>query len=219
MILPVGYLKLWRELYLKPIWTDSTPEQKVILVTLLGMANFSDREWEWQGKSFKAQKGQFVTSLNSIVKNAGKGITVMKVRTSLDRFEKYGFLTSETTNKNRLITIANWELYQSDNKNITSKLTGTQQAVNKQLTTKEEGKEVKKDKKDIYIVSQHLFMAKEEYDKLVSQYGKTAVDNKVEYSRNYAKLKNYKSLYLTINNWLKADGNKEQQIDDYSDYE
>lgn len=215
MIQPVGYFKLWRGLFTKPIWTESTPEQKVILITLLGMANFADREWEWQGKGYKAERGQFVTSLNSIVKNAGNGITVMKVRTALERFERYEFLTSKSTNKNRLITINNWELYQANEDNITKSVTSTQQAGNKQVTTREEGKEVKK-VKNIYIVSQHLSMSKEEYEKLINEFGKEAVDTKIEYSRNYAKLKNYKSLYLTLNNWLKADRKKE--TDDYSDY-
>ncbi|MDD4321605.1 MAG: hypothetical protein PHH31_08720, partial [Acidaminococcaceae bacterium] len=75
MIQPIGYFYLWRELYSKPIWLNSTAEQKVILIALLGMANFNGKEWEWKGQKFKAEKGQFVTSLDSIVENCGKGIT------------------------------------------------------------------------------------------------------------------------------------------------
>lgn len=149
MIQPVGYLKLWRELFTKPIWLESTPEQKTILITLLAMANFSNKEWEWKGKSYKAKRGQFVTSLDSIAKNAGTGISVQNVRTALKRFEKYEFLTSQSTNRNRLITIVNWELYQQNDNELTSNLTSSQQAANKQLTTREEGKEGKK-VKNIY---------------------------------------------------------------------
>jgi DNA replication protein DnaD len=214
MILPVGYLKLWRELFLKPIWTDSTPEQKVILITLLGMANFSDREWEWKGKGYRANRGEFVTSLRSIADNAGFGVTIKKVRTALERFENYGFLASQTTNRNRLITIVNWELYQSNEEERANKRASRGQAEGKQRATKEEGKEGKKERSS-YISAQHLSMTKDEYDKLVSQYGKKTVDDKIEYAQNYRKLKNYVSLYRTLNNWLKADSDKQSDFSDY----
>lgn len=134
-----GWIKLYRELLDKPIWFESTPEQKVILVTLLMMANNQTREWEWQGHPYKAEPGQFVTSLKSIAEKAGKGVTTQRVRTALVRFEKYEFLTSKSTNKNRLITIVNWGKYQAlpveANKQVNKQLTSNQQATNKQLTT------------------------------------------------------------------------------------
>ncbi|EPF5050210.1 hypothetical protein ACSSTF_004802, partial [Escherichia coli] len=91
-----GWIKLYRQLLAKPIWQESTPEQKVILITLLSMANHEEREWEWQGAPYKANPGQFVTSLESIRKKCGKGISLQNVRTALKRFEKYGFLTNES---------------------------------------------------------------------------------------------------------------------------
>ncbi len=130
-----GWIKLHRELLEKPIWEASKPEQKVILITLLAMANHKEKEWEFKGEKYKAAPGQFVTSLDSIVKKAGNGISIRNVRTALQRFEKFDFLTSETTNKNRLITIVNWELYQSKDDLLTSKPTSDRQATDKQLTT------------------------------------------------------------------------------------
>jgi len=114
MIYPIGYLYLHRELTEKPIWTSSTPEQKVILITLMMMANFKEKEWEWQGKKFKAKPGQFITSLDGIVKNCGKGISIKNVRTALVRFEKLEFLANEPASTGRLITITNWGLYQNN---------------------------------------------------------------------------------------------------------
>jgi hypothetical protein len=63
----------------------------------------------------------------------------------------------------------------------------------------------KEKKNKAFIACQHLSMTKEEYEKLVNQYGQATVDDKIEYAQNYAKLKNYKSLYLTLNNWMKKD--------------
>ena len=134
-----GWIKLHRCLMYKPIWQESTPEQKVILTTLLMMANHQGREWEWKGDKYVADPGQFVTSLESIAHKCGKGITIQNIRTALKRFEKYDFLTNESTNKNRLITIVNWGLYQGSeeepNKQDNKQLTSNQQATNKQLTT------------------------------------------------------------------------------------
>lgn len=174
MIQPVGYFKIWRELFSKPIWLNSTPEQKAILITLIAMANFNGKEWEWKGEKFKAAKGQFVTSIESIRNACGKGITVQNVRTSLDRFEKLGFLTNESTKTGRLITILNWHLYQDcedeTNKESNNKLTKTSQRGNKELTPREERKKDKKDKNNIYSELISSFTSEPELIKAINDF-------------------------------------------------
>ena len=108
-----GWIKLYRCLLDDPLWQCSTSEQKVILVTLLLMANHAERKWEWQGRPYVCRPGQMITSLNSIREKVGEDISIKKIRTALLRFEKMGFLTNVSTKHNRLITICNWELYQS----------------------------------------------------------------------------------------------------------
>lgn len=141
-----GWIVLHRKLLDKPIWFESTAEQKVILITLLLMANHAEKEWEWQGKKYVAKPGQFVTSLSKIAEVCGEGISFQNVRTALKRFEKYGFLTNESTNKNRLITINNWAFYQNNpndtNRQPNKQLTSNQQATNKQLTTNNNDKQI-----------------------------------------------------------------------------
>ncbi|MFA5130442.1 MAG: Lin1244/Lin1753 domain-containing protein [Patescibacteria group bacterium] len=61
---------------------------------------------------------------------------------------------------------------------------------------------------DMFITAQHLSMTESEYIKLVSEFGKPIVDEKIEYAKNYSKLNKYTSLYLTLNNWLKRDSEK-----------
>lgn len=145
-----GYIGLYRELLDKPIWQNSTPEQKTILVTLLLMANHQEKEWEWKGEKFKARPGQFVTSLEKIQLKTGKGVSLQNVRTALKRFEKYEFLTDESTKTGRLITIVNWELYQvkklRTNKATNRRLTDDQQTTNRQLTPNNNDKNDKNDK-------------------------------------------------------------------------
>ena len=108
-----GWIKLYRCLLDDPLWQCGTNEQKIILVTLLLMANHAKAKWQWQGRPYHCQPGQMITSLNSIQEKCGKHISPYNIRTALKRFETFGFLTNHSTNQNRLITICNWESYQS----------------------------------------------------------------------------------------------------------
>lgn len=146
-----GWIKLYRELLDKPIWQCSTPEQKTIFITILLLANHKERQWEWQGKPFKCKPGQFITSIPSLVEKCGKNITPQKLRTALNKFEKYGFLTDESTNNGRLITIANWGLYQDIQNEINMQtnrqVTVNQHSSNRQVTS---NKNVKNEISNIY---------------------------------------------------------------------
>jgi hypothetical protein len=139
-----GWIKLYRVLLDDDLWINCTPVQKVVMVTLLLMANHKERKWIWQGKKFSAKPGQMVTSLESIKGKSGKGVSIRAVRTSLTKFESVGFLTSESTNSGRLVTIANWAKYQEGIKEVTNELTGNRQATDKQVTTNKNDKNDKK---------------------------------------------------------------------------
>ena len=201
-----GWIKLYRVIKQKPIWLKSTPEQKAILVTLLLMANHESNEWEWQGEKFSVNPGQFITSLDSIVKEAGKGITIQNVRSALVRFEKLQFLTNKSTKTGRLITIENWELYQCDdvqpNKDTNKEVTKTQQRGNKEVTPNKNDKNDKNEKKSIY--AEFVSLKESEYQKLLDEHGEMLVKKFIETLNNYkgANGKKYKSDYLAILNWV-----------------
>ena len=173
-----GYFKLYRELFKKPIWLNSSNEQRVILITLLAMANWKETEWDYFGEKIILKPGQFVTSLQKIVEQckaegveANKQITVQNVRTMLQKCERLNFLTVRLTGKStksgRLITIVNWRVYQGEeptvnkeiNKEPNSQLTNNQQRANKepnsQLTNnqqranKEPNKHIKEEYKEL----------------------------------------------------------------------
>ena len=113
------------------------------------MVNHYPNSW-WDGeKKNHCQPGQTVTSVESIMKKAGKGITRQKVRTTLALFEKLGFLTMETTKRNTVVTLTNWALYQGNNEKLTNDLTTEQPSANHQLTTKKECKNEKMKEKDL----------------------------------------------------------------------
>lgn len=93
----------------------------------------------WKEAKFMGEiipRGSFVTSLDSLAKELG--LSVQEIRTALKHLISTGELTSKSTNKYRIITVVNHEMYQQVNKQPNSPLTGNQQATNNQLTTIEE---------------------------------------------------------------------------------
>jgi DnaD/phage-associated family protein len=133
-----GYFYLHRQLLEKPIWLNSTPEQRTILIIIMALANHRQNSWEWQGEKYNVEPGQFITSLDTILKYCGKKVTIQNVRTALKRFEKLEFLTNKSTKQGRLITIVNWGAYQYNNNETNNQsnccLTNDQQTPNNQLT-------------------------------------------------------------------------------------
>lgn len=225
-----GWITLYRELIKKPIWLNSTPEQKTILITLLLMANHEENEWEWKGQKFTVKPGQMITSLNSIVDKCGKGITTQNVRTALKRFEKLGFLTNESTKQNRLITIVNWRKYQSveskPNKDSNNQLTNDQQRPNNQLTTNNNDNNENNDNNNYYVrnsedklylktfaecggnCSKYNFYKLRDLEK---EYGEEQLIKAIETSADNNKVT---TAYIKgiLNNW-----NKKEVVDGYED--
>ena len=149
-----GWIKLHRELIDKAIWQCATPEQKIILITILLTVNHEEKEWEWQGKKFICKPGQMITSLASLADKCGKGISVQNVRTALDKFEKYGFLTNQSTKTGRLITVENWAIYQEKsfdtNKADNKELTKHSQRRDKEATPNKNDKNDKNERNNTY---------------------------------------------------------------------
>ncbi len=102
------------------------------------MANHTEKEWWWKGEKFKAEPGQFITSIKGIQEKAGRGISGQNIRSALKRFESLGFLTDEPTKTGRLITIVNWGVYQGTegeaNKVSSKEVTKSQHRTNKEVT-------------------------------------------------------------------------------------
>ena len=134
-----GYIKLHRQLMKSHIWTNSTPLQRSLLITILLLANHAEAEVEINETVYKLQPGQFITSVDKLKDKAGKGATTQQVRTALKRFKRLEFLTIKTTNKFSIITICKYETYQGNKKPANKQN-------NKGLTTNKNDKEIYKGK-------------------------------------------------------------------------
>jgi len=223
-----GWFKLWRYLFKKPIWLRSNPEQKTVLIALMGMVNYESNQWEWGGKRFDLVPGQVITSYANIQQRCGSGISQQNVRSSIARFKKLGFLTSESTNAGTLITIENWGIYQGDdpdvNKVINKWPTNGQQTANKRPTKqptpiKEKNKNIKNIKKEEIPKKSYrefVTLTEGEYQKLISKFGKDKTDKILDKLNNAKGSKGYKyvSDYHAIFSWVLKEVEKEEITQD-----
>lgn len=143
-----GWIKLHRKIMESPMYLQMNSKQRDVMLCLLLMANHQEKEWLFNGVIYKVKPGQFVCSLEKIKEKCAKDVSIRNIRTSLKVMETYQFLTNESTNRNRLITICKWEEYQSE---VTNYLAGNRQATDKQLTTNKNVNNNKKEELDTNV--------------------------------------------------------------------
>lgn len=133
-----GWIKLYRQMINWEWYQDNNV--KVLFIHLLILANHHDQKW--QGKV--VNKGQLITSYSHLAKELK--LSVQQIRTSLDKLKLTHEITVRTTNKYTLVSIENYEKYQSEGikstNKVTDKLTINQQTTNKQITTNKNDKNV-----------------------------------------------------------------------------
>lgn len=97
-------------------------------------------------------RGSFVTSVKQLSDDLK--LTINKVRTALSNLEKTGEITRQTTNKYTVVSVVNYELYQSNNNQTTNgsqtdsnQATDRPQTDHNQTTTIEKGNKGKREEK------------------------------------------------------------------------
>lgn len=123
-----SWIKIYRK-FLDWEWYDDI-NTKVLFIHLLLRVNTTDKEWH----GMKICRGQLVTSLANLSEETG--LSVRKIRLSLDKLESTGELTNKTTNKYRIITICKYDSYQ-ENKKSNDKQNGKQTANKRQTNDKQ----------------------------------------------------------------------------------
>lgn len=105
-----GWIKLWRQFY-KWEWFDDSHTVHLFIFLLLRASHKNTRY-----RGFEIRRGQVVFGLNATSKITK--ISVRSIRTSLNRLISTGEVTRRTTNQFSIITLCNYDAYQStDNKN------------------------------------------------------------------------------------------------------
>lgn len=104
-------------------WYSDTNVFRVFVHLLLSV-NWQDKKW--QGQTIK--RGQIVIGIEAL--GLEIGLTYQQTRTALNKLIKTGDITSKTTNKYTLVTVINYGLYQSQDENVTNKITNKQRTEN-----------------------------------------------------------------------------------------
>lgn len=127
-----GYIKLHRKILDNPIVMKDT-ECLAVWIYLLLNATHKEKSVMFKGKRIALKPGQLITGIISISKKMK--INKDKVQRTLKLFENDKQIEQQTSNKNRLITIVNWGLYQDFDKQNDKQVINNCETTDKQVIT------------------------------------------------------------------------------------
>ena len=204
-----GYIKLYRKLTQWGWYQDSVV--KDLFLHLLLTASFKD--FEWQGKTLKA--GQLITGRKRLAEELN--FTEQQIRTALKKLESTKEIAIFSTNKYSIVTVINWEDYQSFEEEATNEQpTSNQQATNNQphINNIKNDKNVKnnikeniiKENRHKYGEYKNVLLSDEEIEKLKAEFPND-YENRIERLSEYIAStgKKYKNHLATIRAWARKE--------------
>lgn len=192
-----GHIKLFRKLQENKIWNDKPFTRGQAWVDLLLSASWKDNVFHKRGIEVVQKTGTVATSMKGL--SARWGWSIGKTRRFLLYLENENQIENQIDNVTTLITIVNWEEYQSTE----TKTETRRKPDGNQTETIKKVKEVK----HIYGAFRHVRLTEKEAQKLRERFN-GQFDQKIKELDEGIEMKGYKykSHYLAI---LKWDKNKE----------
>ena len=135
-----SWIKLFRKTLDNPIVTKDA-DHLAIWVFLLLSASHKEKDIVFNKERITLQRGQLITGTISISKKLK--INQTKVQRILKFFENEKQIDQQMTNKNRLISIVNWELYQKNDYQNDYQVTNNRLTSDYQVTTNKNIKNVR----------------------------------------------------------------------------
>jgi len=141
-----GYVMLHRKIFDWEWWDDINTFR--LFVTILLMVNWTPKKW--RGRVIP--RGSCWTSIPALALKSG--LTYQQTRTSFDKLKSTGEITDEATSLGRLVTVANYDVYQIDVETSTNEITDenaedqqtSNERVNRRATTNKKYKEINNNK-------------------------------------------------------------------------
>lgn len=153
----IGYVKLYRKVTSSFVWTNSNMLKLWILC--LTKASHKDSRFIFNGQEIQVSSGQFVTGRAVIEKEFNEGVPrdqQIVGRTLwrwLKRFEKEEMLSIKSTTKYSVISVNNWDEYQSSDQQVSnSRPTSVQQ-----VSTYKNEKNDKNEKNVVVVEQKNVF--------------------------------------------------------------
>lgn len=195
-----GWIKLHRQILDCDIWSSEEFSRGQAWIDLLLLANYKDSFFIKRGTKIDVKRGQIGYSMKAISSRWSWS------RSKVDRFlkllENEHQIIVQKTSLTTIITVINYDRYQQDEHQSNIKRT----SVEHQSNTFKESKE-SKEGKEVYKRFDHLSLSVSEYERLITDYSPTIVNDTIDAIENYKNNKKYKSLNLTVRMWLKRNSN------------
>ena len=122
-----GFIRLYRDITDWGWYTE--PNTLRVHLHCLLKANYTEKEW----RGLKIPVGSFVTSYANLSKELKLSVRV--IRTALEHLKLTHELTCKGYSQYSVITVNNYTLYQTTDKQFDKQMTNNRQASDKQLTT------------------------------------------------------------------------------------
>lgn len=135
-----GYVKIHRKLLSNPIVMKDS-EHLAVWIYLLLNATHQERNVLFKGKKITISPGQLITGRKSI--SSELQISESKVQRILNFFENEHQIEQQTSNKNRVVTLVNWNKYQENEQQVEQQLNNNRTTTEQQLNTNKNVKNVR----------------------------------------------------------------------------
>ena len=196
-----GYVRLWRKAFDNGLHRNH--KAWALFTWIICHVTHKEIDYMAGNKKIRLKAGQIVTGRKRLAE--ALGMSERNIRTGLLLLVNIGFLTIKATNKYSILTVVNWEIYQSDKYKATIKATSNRPASDQQVTTKQKQENKKtKIERGATLPPESIEFTKRHHE-LATQFGVTLSDQYERY-HDWAHSKNEKRSdhNRAFNNWLKG---------------
>lgn len=202
----IGWVSIHRKIRDCVIWDCDEPfDRRSAWIDLILMANHEDKRILFNGNPMTVKTGQRITSMRKLADRWHWSRE--RVKRYLDMLEGEEMIVKECDTQKTLITIVNYENYQSEHYSDKppkshQKTTDEPQKSHRQVLNNNENNENNENKR-IYGEFHHVRLTDQEYEKLLQEYG-SKTDDLIRYLDEYIEMKGYKAKnhYLCIKKWV-----------------
>lgn len=200
----MGFILIDRKLSEHWLWNTEKFDKAHAWLDLILLANYVDKKKFYKGEIITCKRGDVNLSVKELASRWGWNWRTAK--NFLNALANDGMITAEYTTKRTTITLINYDKYQFDATGVHNEMQNTvHNEVQNRVHITKEIKEVKeKEIKNIYGTYQHVRLTKDQFDKLVSDYGEQETLDAVTFLDEYIEMKGYKAKNhnLALRKWV-----------------
>ncbi len=196
------WIKFYEKIEHSSIYKDS--ELVHLWIHLLIKATKFPYKVNWGGDEILLKPGELITGRKKL--SFDLKIHESKIQRSLKLFEKWHMIEQRTNRQNRIVTILNWDKYQSCEQRMNNERTTSEQRVN---TNKKERKKEREKEKENPLKNKISFLEnipdsmKNKYPNFNEKDFEYFTDSIIDYC--LSKNKKYSDYYATLRNFIKRE--------------